>query len=391
MTINKLRGFKKVLSRKSILLTAIATSSILIVAQYFSSSAYAIENEIKPAAALTVTTATVRSLEWNDSIEASGGIVAWQEAIIGAQLTGLRLIDVLVDTGDQVKKGQIIARFESASLLNERALLKANLDEASALVLQASVDYKRALALSQTGGISRQNLLQAETQKQTTAAAALAVKAQLASNTLQLSYINVVAPDNGVISSRSATLGAISSVGEELFRLIRDNRIEWHGQLTAMQATQLAVGQKVTLDLANNSTATAYVRQISPTMNTETRMITAYAAIEPNSKARAGMFATGNIQLNKTPALVVPAASVVIRDGRSYVFELVAATQQVIQRPVEVARRQGNFVEVTGKIKADATVINQGAGFLSEGDIVKVVSENTSSIDSAISQKQEIL
>ena len=391
MTINKLRGLKKVLSKKSILLTAITTSSILIVAQYFSSSAYAIENEIKPAAALTVTTATVSSLEWSDSIEASGGIVAWQEAIIGAQLTGLRLIDVLVDTGDQVKKGQIIARFESASLLNERALLKANLDEASALVLQASVDYKRALALSQTGGISRQNLLQAETQKQTTAAAALAVKAQLASNTLQLSYINVVAPDNGVISSRSATLGAIGSVGEELFRLIRDNRIEWHGQLTAMQATQLAVGQKVTLDLANNSTATAYVRQISPTMNPETRMITAYAAIEPNSKARAGMFATGNIQLNKTSALVVPAASVVIRDGRSYVFELVAATQQVIQRPVEVARRQGDYVEVTGKIQADATVINQGAGFLSEGDIVKVVSESTSSIDSAISQKQETL
>ncbi|WP_219703322.1 MULTISPECIES: efflux RND transporter periplasmic adaptor subunit [Marinomonas] len=391
MTINKLRGLKKVLSKKSILLTAITTSSILIVAQYFSSSAYAIENEIKPAAALTVTTATVSSLEWSDSIEASGGIVAWQEAIIGAQLTGLRLIDVLVDTGDQVKKGQIIARFESASLLNERALLKANLDEASALVLQASVDYKRALALSQTGGISRQNLLQAETQKQTTAAAALAVKAQLASNTLQLSYINVVAPDNGVISSRSATLGAIGSVGEELFRLIRDNRIEWHGQLTAMQATQLAVGQKVTLDLANNSTATAYVRQISPTMNPETRMITAYAAIEPNSKARAGMFATGNIQLNKTPALVVPAASVVIRDGRSYVFELVAATQQVIQRPVEVARRQGDYVEVIGKIQANTTVINQGAGFLSEGDIVKVVSENTSSIDSAISQKQEIL
>lgn len=391
MTINKLRGLKKVLSKKSILLTAITTSSILIVAQYFSSSAYAIENEIKPAAALTVTTATVSSLEWSDSIEASGGIVAWQEAIIGAQLTGLRLIDVLVDTGDQVKKGQIIARFESASLLNERALLKANLDEASALVLQASVDYKRALALSQTGGISRQNLLQAETQKQTTAAAALAVKAQLASNTLQLSYINVVAPDNGVISSRSATLGAIGSVEEELFRLIRDNRIEWHGQLTAMQATQLAVGQKVTLDLANNSTATAYVRQISPTMNPETRMITAYAAIEPNSKARAGMFATGNIQLNKTPALVVPAASVVIRDGRSYVFELVAATQQVIQRPVEVARRQGDYVEVIGKIQANTTVINQGAGFLSEGDIVKVVSENTSSIDSAISQKQEIL
>jgi RND family efflux transporter MFP subunit len=391
MTINKLRGFKKVLSKTSILLTAIATSSILIVAQYFSSSAYAIENEIKPAAALTVTTATVRSLEWNDNIEASGDIVAWQEAIIGAQLTGLRLIDVLVDTGDQIKKGQIIARFDSASLINERDLLKANLDEASALVTQAYVDYKRALALSQTGGISKQSLLQAETQKQTTAAAVAAVKARIASNTLQLSYINVVAPDDGVISSRSATLGAIGSVGQELFRLIRDNRIEWHGQLTAMQATQLAVGQKVTLDLANNSTATAYVRQISPTMNPETRMITAYAAIEPNSKARAGMFATGNIQLNKTPALVVPAASVVIRDGRSYVFELVAATQQVIQRPVEVARRQGDYVEVIGKIQANTTVINQGAGFLSEGDIVKVVSENTSSIDSAISQKQEIL
>jgi len=391
MSITKRWWTTNISIHRNTLFIALAASSSLIAVLYFSSPAQASNKDIKAEAALTVTTAKIRTLEWKSSIQASGDIIAWQEAIIGSQLTGLQLVDVLVDVGDQVKKGQIIARFDNASLMNERDLLKANLDEASALVLQASVDYKRALALSQTGGISRQSLLQAETQKQTTTAAVAAVKAQIASNTLQLSYINVVAPDDGVISSRSATLGAIGSVGQELFRLIRDNRIEWHGQFTAMQATQLAVGQKVTLDLANNSTATAYVRQISPTMNPETRMITAYAAIEPNSKARAGMFATGNIQLNKTPALVVPAASVVIRDGRSYVFELVAATQQVIQRPVEVARRQGDFVEVTGKIKADATVINQGAGFLSEGDIVKVVSEHTSNIDSAISQKQETL
>ncbi|WP_417527814.1 efflux RND transporter periplasmic adaptor subunit [Marinomonas shanghaiensis] len=391
MSITKRWGTTNISTHRNALFIALAASISLIAVLYFSSPAQASNNTVKAEAALTVTTSKIRSLEWHSSIQASGDIVAWQEAIIGAQLTGLQLADVLVDVGDQVKKGQIIARFDNASLINERDLLKANLDEASALVTQAYVDYKRALALSQTGGISKQSLLQAETQKQTTAAAVAAVKAQIASNTLQLSYINVVAPDDGVISSRSATLGAIGSVGQELFRLIRDNRIEWHGQLTAMQATQLAVGQKVTLDLANNSTATAYVRQISPTMNPETRMITAYAAIEPNSKARAGMFATGNIQLNKTSALVVPAASVVIRDGRSYVFELVAATQQVIQRPVEVARRQGDYVEVTGKIQADATVINQGAGFLSEGDIVKVVSESTSSIDSAISQKQETL
>lgn len=391
MSITKRWWTTKTATHRKLLLIALAASSSLIAMLYFSLPVQASNNVIKAEAALTVTTSKIHSLEWHNSIQASGEIIAWQEAIIGAQLTGLRLVDVRVDVGDQVKKGQIIARFDDASLMNERDLLKANLDEASALVTQAYVDYKRALVLSQTGGISKQSLLQAETQKQTTAAAVAAVKAQIASNTLQLSYINVVAPDDGVISSRSATLGAIGSVGQELFRLIRDNRIEWHGQLTAMQATQLAVGQKVTLDLANNSTATAYIRQISPTMNPETRMITAYAAIEPNSKARAGMFATGNIQLNKTPALVVPTASVVIRDGRSYVFELVAATQQVIQRPVKVARRQDDFVEVKGKIQAGATVINQGAGFLSEGDIVKVISENTPSVDSAISQKQETL
>lgn len=391
MSITNRWGTTKISTHKNVLLIALVASSSLVVALYFSSPVQASDNIIKAEAALTVTTSKIRSLEWHSSLQASGDIVAWQEAIIGAQLTGLRLVDVLVDVGDSVTKGQIIARFDSASLINERALLKANLDEASALVTQAYVDYKRAFALSQTGGISRQSLLQAETQKQTTAAAVAAVKAQLASNTLQLSYINVVAPDDGVISSRSATLGAIGSVGQELFRLIRDNRIEWHGQLTAMQATQLAIGQKVTLDLANNSTATAYVRQIAPTMNPQNRMITAYATIEPNNQARAGMFATGTLQLNKTSALVVPAASVVIRDGRSYVFELVAATQQVIQRPVEVARRQGDFIEVTGNIQAEATIINQGAGFLSEGDIVKVVSENTSSTDSAIPQKQETL
>ncbi|RCX01173.1 efflux RND transporter periplasmic adaptor subunit [Marinomonas foliarum] len=389
MSVTNLWEGKRLTTQSSCLIF-LAIITIMVASRFISISAHATENEIKHAA-LTVTTTSVLSLDWNNNIEASGDIVAWQEAIIGAQLNGLRLTEVLVDVGDYVKKGQLIARFDNASLLNDKALLEANLNQASALVKQANIDYQRAFALSKTDGISKQNLLQAETQKQTTTAEESAVTAQLASNALQLSYVNVTSPDEGVISSRTATLGGIGTIGEELFRLIRGNKLEWYGQLTAQQASHLTLGQKITLDLTNNSEAIAYIRQISPIINPQTRMLTVYASLEPNNRARAGMFALGKIQLNKTPALVVPSISIVIRDGRSYVFELINETQQVIQRPIKVARRQGDYVEITGNIKAGASIIKQGAGFLNEGDIVKVVEEQEPITFSGAHLEQEAL
>ncbi len=310
--------------------------------------------------ALTVTRALPHRTVWPATIEASGAIAPWQEASIGSQIGGYQLIDVRVNVGDHVKKGQVLARVNPALLRADEAQLQAGYD-------QAQANRKRYLALQTQGAISEQSVLQAVTEARTT-------EALLAGKRLQLRYTDVTAPDDGVISARTATLGAVVSVGQELFRLIRQDRLEWRGELTASQIAQLAAGQRVALALPDGTGAVAAVRQTAPSLDGHSRLGIVYADIERGSHARAGMFANGQVVLREAPALVVPAQSVVIRDGRSYLLKLAddSTTPKVSLLPVAVGRRMAGEVEILQGIGSRDAVVVQGAGFLNDGDIVRL-------------------
>jgi len=314
-----------------------------------------------PVPALTVTSTTPREVNWPILLNASGSVTAWQEASVGAQIGGYQLIEVLVDVGDHVSQGQVLARLDPALLQAEEAVLLANHE-------QAEANHQRALELQSRGAISDQDSLQSITLARTTAAS-------LDGKRLQLRYTNVVAPDDGTISSRTATLGAVVPTGQELFRLIRQDRLEWRGELTAMQLAQVRIGQEVTLQLPDGTTATATVRQTSPTLDETTRLAIVYADIDQGSNARAGMYAEGRIELEQSAALVVPAQSVIIRDGRSHVPTLAeeGAVSTIALRRVTVGRRVGEEIEITEGLDAGQRIVVQGAGFLNDGDIVRIV------------------
>lgn len=315
--------------------------------------------------ALTVTTATPRRTRWPVTLTASGSIAPWQEASVGAQVGGYQIVEVRVNVGDRVRRGDLLARLDSALLRAEEAQLLAN-DE------QAIADRERALGLQSEGAISDQEVLQFVT-------AAKVSAALLASKRLQLRYTDVIAPDDGVISARSATLGRVPAAGEELFRLIRKGRLEWRGELTAAQLSSVAKGQLVELALPDGSTATAEVRDIAPSLDERSRLGVVYADLVPGSHARAGMYANGKLVVGETPALVVPAECVVIRDGRTYVVKLVDehATPAVTLQAVTLGRRRSDDVEIVSGLTGDDILVKAGAGFLSEGDIVRVVSTST--------------
>jgi RND family efflux transporter MFP subunit len=313
-----------------------------------------------PAPSITVTTALpVKSL-WTDTLDTAGAIAPWQEASIGSQIGGYQLTDVRVNVGDVVTKGQVLARFDSDMLQANEAQLQANYD-------QAAANEKRSLALEKVDAIAAQNVLLATTN-------AKVAKAQLEANQLQLRYTDVVAPDSGVISARTATLGAVVPVGQELFRLIRQNRLEWRGELTASQIVKIQVGQAITLNLPDGSAATAIVRELAPSLDGQSRLGTVYADIKPGSNARAGMYANGKVALSQSQALHVPAQAVVIRDGRNYVLTPAddGATPRVKQREVVTGRRNGDDIEIVQGLDASTPVVVKGAGFLNDNDMVRL-------------------
>jgi RND family efflux transporter MFP subunit len=267
---------------------------------------------------------------------------------------------VRVNVGDQVKKGQVLARFDPDLLHADEAQLAANYEMAAA-------NEKRALALQKVDAMAAQSVDQAVTASKT-------ALAQLNSKRLQLRYTDVVAPDDGVISSRTATLGAVMPVGQEMFRMIRQNRLEWRGELTAEQMVHISTGQHIAIALPDGTPALAIVRQVAPSLDATSRLGTVYADIAPGSHARAGMYADGRVALEQSPALVIPAMAVVVRDGRNYVLKLAdaSATPRVRQQLVLTGRRQGDDIEIVQGLSESDRIVAAGAGFLGDNDVVRV-------------------
>jgi RND family efflux transporter MFP subunit len=362
----------------------------------------------KPAAsstpakpALTVTTTQAQASALPIKLAANGTIAAWQEASVGTESNGLRLAEVLVNVGDVVMRGQLLARFARESVQADVTQARAAVNEASAGALEASANADRVRALQGTGTFSGQQINQYLTAEQTARARVESAKAGLAAQQLRMKNTEVRAPDSGIISARSATVGAVVVNSTELFRLIRQGRLEWRAEVTSTELGRMVPGTAVTVTAANGALLSGRVRMVAPTVDPQTRSGLVYvdlppmlapasaaapgrpkqgtvpsgssAAIEPASVGVIpGMFARGEFELGSSTALSVPQQSVVVRDGFSYVFRL-NADQRVSQVKLQIGRRVGERVEVLEGISADAVLVASGAGFLNDGDLVKVV------------------
>jgi RND family efflux transporter MFP subunit len=354
-----------------------AKASVLILACLLSACSGKDQKVPTIAPALTVTVTHPMQTSWTEQVNASGAIAPWQEAVIGSQISGYQLTQVRVNVGDRVHKGQVLARMNSALLKAEEMQLQASYE-------QAQANAKRALSLQASGSISEQDILQATTLVKT-------ARGQLDYKQLQLRYTDVIAPDDGVISSRTATVGAVVSSGQELFRMILKGRLEWRGELTAEQLMQIAPHQQVSLALPGGASATARVRQLAPALDSNSRLGTVYADITDGDQARAGMYANGAITLKASPALVIPAQSIVIRDGRSYVLTLHEdGSNKLTQVAVTTGRRQGSQIEIVKGISGKDQVVVSGAGFLKDGDVVRVVTEPVAAPPAPIAPAKQV-
>ena len=202
-------------------------------------------------------------------------------------------------------------------------------------------------------------------------------QAQVATQAVRLRQTRIVAPDDGVISARVATVGAVVQPGQELFRLIRQQRLEWRAELPSADLARVRPGMKAVAVPPGGQPIEGQVRMVAPTVDAATRNGLVYVDLPASALqagARAGMFAPGRVLMGQGSGLTLPQTAVLLRDGFSYVFRLEPGGT-VAQTKVQLGRRQGDRVEVVSGVDAQTQVVAAGVAFLADGDAVRVVAQ----------------
>lgn len=366
-------------------LTLVTPVSLVLANASASSSASAKAGTQTSAAKPALTVTTVKPVNSNAAIKihANGNVYAWQEAIIGAEANGVRIAELHVNVGDKVKKGQLLASLSADMVRAELAQAQASLAEAKAAYDEAAANAERVRQLKQSGAYSQQQIEQFMTLEQTSKARWQATQAAVQLQQTRLRQTQIVAPDAGVISARTASVGAVVGAGVELFKMLRQGRLEWRAEVTAAEMAKISPGMSAQIIGPNAQAVTGKVRMVAPTVDLQSRNGLIYVDLPGSADQagtiaglRAGMFAKGELLLGDSPALSIAQSAIVVRDGYNYVFK-VNADQRVTQVKVQTGRRfknaQAEQVEILQGLTADAQVVASGAGFLNDGDLVKVV------------------
>lgn len=329
-----------------------------------------------PKPALTVTTTTPTQTMLPVTLAANGNLAAWQEASVGTETQGLRVSEVLVNVGDRVRRGQVLARFAADTVRADAAQATAGLAEAEAAAAEAANNAARARTLQQTGAMSASQINQYITAEATARARVAAARAQLQAQQARVGQTAVHAPDDGIISARAATVGAVVAPGTELFRLIRKGRLEWRAEVTSAELGRITPGTRAIITAPSGARLEGRVRTIAPTVDPQSRVALVYVDVNPlpgpaSGSARAGMYARGEFDLGAQPALTLPQQAVVVREGFSYVFR-VNPDNRVNQVKVQIGRIAEDRLQVLSGVTADMRVVASGGGFLNDGDLVRV-------------------
>ncbi len=348
--------------------STIITSTILLNIQTVFA---ADDKKTAPKPALTVTLTQPQASTLPLKLSANGSIAAWQEAAIGSEAQGLRLSELRADVGDRVQKGQLLAVFASEGIEADIAQARAALAEAEVAATAAAQDADRARAIQATGALSAQQVSQLLNAELSAKARVQTAKAQIASQQVRLKNTRVLAPDSGIISARMASLGSIG--GGDMFRLIRQGRLEWRAEVTAAELARIAVGTGVQVQINGGAVIKGKVRLIAPTVDAQTRNALVYVSLGDVSSqnVKPGLFATGNFELGQTNGVTLPQSAIVMRDGFAYVYP-VGSDNRVSQLKVQIGRTVGDRVEILSKLATDAKVVAVGAGFLNDGDLVRI-------------------
>lgn len=316
-----------------------------------------------------------------NTLNADGTISAKDTANVSAKVNGVAIEQVLVEEGQRVKAGQVLAIFDTDAVQQQILQAEADEAEAQATLANAKADAARVLPLIDIDAISRQEADRYRTSELRAQAALQSARARLSSQRLSLSNATVTAPVSGIISEKLIEVGQVAG-GEPLFTIIKNGTLEWQADIDPKLIGEVKVGTAVKVSLPQGQSVIGEVRRIAPTAS-DNRQITIYASLANNSNARAGMYQTGEFLLGSVSMQTVPNSAIISNDGYDYVMlvtDIKTINDKTVGRikreRVQLGARYGENVAIVEPLPVESRLVKQGGSFLNEGDLVRVVDPN---------------
>lgn len=358
--------------------------------------------EAARAAALSVTVVKPRPDTLTDTLLVTGSIKPREEIEVGPEIEGYRLMEILVEAGDRVQKGQVLARLSrdvletqlaqnTASAAKARAAIaqqQAALDQAIAQETEANSAVERTRQLSKTGTSSQEQLEQRErAAKVATAQVAAAretliaaqaeavfVKAQRDELDVKLKRTDVRAPASGLVLSREAKLGAIalSTRAAPLFRIAEDGAMDLDADVPEGAMPRMKDGLSVQVVPAGfDEPIGGKVRLVSAEVDRASRLGKVKIALPDDPRLKSGAYGRAVIALGEVKGLSLPQSAVMFDAEGAYVLTVTDGIVG-IQRVTPGLKKDGRIL-VTEGLSPEADVVARAGSFLRDGDRVTPV------------------
>lgn len=310
------------------------------------------------------------------TIKATGTLAARREMPVGVVGEGGRIVSVLVEPGDWVGAGQVLAVIDRSVQNQQLAALEAQIEAAQADADLAQANLDRALQLVERGFISQADVDRLTATRDAAVARANVARAQLAERRARNAQLNIVAPAAGLVLTRNAEPGQVVSPGSGvLFSIARDGEMEMLARIGEVELASVSVGAVGTVTpVGTDQQFTCTVWQISPVIDEQTRLGTARCALGFDPLLRPGGFANIELASQTLVAPRLPESAVMSDDRGSYVY-IVDDNGVVVRRPVELGMINDEGIVIKSGLSGEERVVLRAGGFLTEGEKVRPVSE----------------
>jgi len=358
---------------KTTVSTLVILSTLLLVACGASDDQ---STDKKPSTRTTLVTVSPVN---NQAVEVTQTSVGSLEGLINPTLAAemaASVIKVHVNTGDNVKKGQLIATLDASNYIMQRNEAQAEIARLQALLENQSKTVARNQTLVDKNFISQNAVDNDRAQENVLRQQLKAARARVASINHDKSKSRVLAPVAGIIESKSVDTGDYLRTGDPIVQIISKQSLRAHLPFPEHVGQKLKPGLKVRLSTpTSDEVVETIIQEIKPQISEGNRAIDVIADINHANGWQPGATVKGTVITDElAAAMMVPEQSLVLRPAGEVVY--VVRDNIAYQTIVTTGLRQNGMIEILSGLEAGVTVVVDGAGFLTDKTQVKIAADD---------------